>query len=172
MNRTISLNGSTLKYQIKNRIWYVLFTPVENDLDAQLDTIATKNCQLQGLSHKSFLYKGVRFNADTTGPPLRSNKLAPSLKPEMEDYLSKVNECRDYEENLITGYITMVLNLCKHPRDCLRLLPSGLHAHIESLLIGCTESDLNEETVQEVLKKNQKPLQMIKERMALNLLLR
>ena len=169
---TTSLYEPNLKYLIKTRIWGVLFTPVENALDAQLDLIATKNCQLQGLSHKSFLYKGVRFNADITGPPLRSNKLAPSLKPEMEDYLSKVNEYRDYEENVITGYITLVLNLCKHPRDCLRLLPSGLHAHIESLLSNCTESDLDEETVQEALKKNQKPYQMIKERMALNLLLR
>lgn len=169
---TTSLYEPNLKYLIKTRIWGVLFTPVENALDAQLDLIATKNCQLQGLSHKSFLYKGVRFNADITGPPLRSNKLAPSLKPEMEDYLSKVNEYRDYEENVITGYITLVLNLCKHPRDCLRLLPSGLHAHIESLLNNCTESDLDEETVQETLKKNQKPYQMIKERMALNLLLR
>ena len=169
---TISLNGSTLKYQIKNRIWYVLFTPVENDLDAQLDIIAIKNCRLQGLSHKSFLYKGVKYNADITGPPLRSNQLAPSLKPEMEDYLSKVKEYLSNEENLIIGYITMILNLCEHPRDCLRLLPSGLHTHIESLLRGFTETDLNEETVQEVLKKNQKPLQMIKERMALNLLLR
>lgn len=161
-----------LKYLIKIRIWSVLFASVENALDEQLNLIATKNCQLQGLSHKSFLYKGVRFNADTTSPPLRSNKLAPSLKPEMEDYLSKVNEYRNYEENLIIGYITMILNLCKHPRDCLRLLPSGLHAHIESLLSDCTESTLDEETVQEVLKKNQKPFQMIKERMALNLLLR
>lgn len=161
-----------LKYRIKSRIWGVLFTPVEEDLEKQLEAIASKNCQLQGLSHKSFLYKGVRFNADTTPPPLRSNYLAPSLKPDMEEYLGKVNEYRDHEENLITGYITMVLNLCIHPRDCLRLLPTGLHSHIEDLLITCTESNLNEEMVQKVLKNNQKPIQMIKERMALNLLVK
>lgn len=161
-----------LKYRIKGHIWEVLFAPVEKDLKKQLEVIASKNCHLQGLSHKSFLYKGMRFNADTTPPPLRSNHLAPSLQPDMEEHLGKVKEYRDYEETLITGYVTMVLNLCKHPRDCLRLLPSGLHAHIESLLSVCTESDLDEETVQVILKKNQKPIQMIKERMALNLLLR
>ena len=161
-----------LKYRIKSRIWGVLFTPVEKELDKQLEAIASKNCQLQGLSHKSFLYKGVRFNADTTPPPLRSNPLAPSLKAEMEEYLGKVNEYRDHEELLITGYITMVLNLCTHPRDCLRLLPTGLYSHVEDLLSVCTESNLNEEMVQVILKNNQKPIQMIKERMALNLLVK
>ena len=161
-----------LKYRIKSRIWGVLFTPVEKELDKQLEAIASKNCQLQGLSHKSFLYKGVRFNVDTTPPPLRSNHLAPSLKPDMEEYLDKVNEYRNHEENLITGYITMVLNICIHPRDCLRLLPTGLHAHIADLLSTCTESTLNEEMAQVILKNNQKPIQMIKERMALNLLVK
>lgn len=161
-----------LKYQIKRRIWEVLFTPVEKNLENQLEAIASKNCQLQGLSHKSFLYKGVKFNADTTPPLLRSNYLAPSLKPEMEDYLNKVKDCRDREEVLIMGYITMVLNLCTHPRNYLRFLPSGLHPHVEDLLRTSPESDLDEEIVQEVLKNNQKPIQMIKERMALNLLLR
>lgn len=161
-----------LKYQIKSRIWEVLFTPVEKELDKQLEAIASKNCHLQGLSHKSFLYKGVRFNADTTAPLLRSNYLAPSLNPDMEEYLSKVNKYRDHEENIITGYITMVLNLCTHPLDCLRLLPTGLHAHIADLLSTCTESNLNEEMVQVILKNNQKPIQMIKERMVLNLLVK
>ena len=169
---TKPLYEPNLKYRIKGRIWEVLFTPVEKDLKKQLEVIASKNCHLQGLSHKSFLYKGMRFNADTTPPPLRSNYLAPSLKPDMEEYLSKVNEYRDHEENLITGYITMVLNLCTHPLDCLRLLPTGLHAHVADLLRTSPESDLDEGIVQEVLKNNQKPIQMIKERMALNLLLR
>ena len=169
---TKPLYEPNLKYRIKGRIWEVLFTPVEKDLKKQLEVIASKNCHLQGLSHKSFLYKGMRFNADTTPPPLRSNYLAPSLKPDMEDYLNKVKDCLHREEVLIMGYITMVLNLCTHPRNYLRFLPSGLHPHVEDLLRTHPESDLDEEIVQEVLKNNQKPIQMIKERMALNLLLR
>jgi len=169
---TKPLYEPNLKYSIKSRIWAVLFTPVENALEKQLNAIATKNCHLQGLSHKSFLYKGERFNTDNTPPPLRSNYLAPSLKPEMEDYLNKVKEYLNHEEVTIMGYITMILNICRYPRDCLLLLPSGLHSSVEDLLVNCPGSDLKEEEVHEVLSNNQKTIQMIKERMALNLLLR
>ena len=161
------------KQQIKDMLYAFLYTPVEKQLEKQLDQIITRNCMIQGLGHRSFAYKGVLYNLDMSKPPRRMNPLVPQLTGAMEDYLKEVQQLNRVELPYVLGFITAVLNASNDLHDYLRVLPEAIHRPIEQLIASypCRTKKLTDFDVDSIQKKHQKPIDLIRQRTVTNLLI-
>ena len=161
-----------LKFLISSYLQDVLFSPLLNDLDNRLDRLIQHNCTLQGYGHKSVYYKGELFVTDDQIPPRKSQRLAPSLIPEMEGFLADKRKFYDDEKLVIVGFLTRILNSINRLDDLYRILPSNLHHRIQDLVSLCTSDkpSISDEQVQQLLENDKEAFHLMKERMALNLL--
>ena len=161
------------KQQIKEALYDFLYTPVEKQFKLRLDTLIIQNTLLGGHRHKSFSYKGVTYNCDVTHPPRKMNRLLPQLQPAMDEYLNELKLLNETELPFVIGFINQVLNASNDLGDYLRLLPESVHFPVERLLATCPckMQNLSEETVAEFRKKNEASLQLMKQRLAINLII-
>ena len=172
MDETLQHDPRT-KQQIKDMLYAFLYTPVEKQLEKQLDQIITRNCAIQALSHRSVTYKGHFYNLDMAKPPRRMNTLAPQLTGAMEDYLKELNQLNKTELPYVLGFISAVLNASNDLHDYLRVLPEAIHQPIEQLIASCPRrtKKLSDFDVDSIQKKHQKPIDLIRQRMVTNLLI-
>ena len=161
------------KSQIKDLLYAFLYTPVQNQFQQRLDTLITRNAVIQGISHKSFIYKGVIYSCDTTPVPRRMNRLAIQLVPDMNDYLIDLKQLNEHELPYVLGFINQVLNSSNDLHDYLRLLPQSVHQPIEKLIATwpCRAKQLTDEDVQAIQTKNSQPILLMKQRMVSNMLI-
>lgn len=90
----------------------------------------------------------------------------------MNAYLVELDTLNKTELPYVLGYINQVLNSSDTLPDYLRLLPESVHSAIQHL-IGtwpCHTNKLPDAAVQDIRTKNQKALNLMFQRMALNLL--
>lgn len=161
------------KTQIKDALYNFLYLPVQNQFKARLDTLVTRNTVLGGYSHKHVVYKGVVYNVDATAPPVKKNRLAPQLRAEMDEYLRDQAQLNDNELPYVIGFINQILNSSNDLTDYLRLLPESVHYPLEQMLANCPcrSTTLDEAKVAQIRAKNQATIDMIKQRLARNLLI-
>ena len=166
------LECSRIKYDIKTRLYRHLFDPVLRDFQKQIAAIGTKNGLLWGTSEKHFSYKGSSYLVNDVPVPRRLLRLHKSLFDTMDSLLEFKNKFSYEEEIVITNYITRVLNSSKSPHDFLKMFPSAVHPVIQDLVetLPTNLTPMPEEELQAVIQSSQKPIQLMKERMALNLL--
>lgn len=162
------------KQQIKDILYRLLYDPVQRNFKTQLDGIITKNAVLGRMSHASFSYKGELYNCDTSSaPPRKANRLLPQMVPIMETYLAELRDLNEKEVPYVLGYINQVLNSTNTLTDYLRLLPDAVHDSLKSIITTCPccTKKLPAEVVTKHLEKNQNPIAMMKQRMAINLII-
>ena len=166
------LQFSRIKYDIKTRLYRHLFDPVLIDFQKQIAAIGTKNSLLCGTSEKHFSYKGQSYLVNEVPVVRRFLRLHKSLYDSMDSFLETQKKFVDGEEIIISNFITRVLNSSKNPHDFLKIFPSAVHHVIQDLVetIPITLPSIPEEELQAVIQSSQKPIQLMKERMALNLL--
>ena len=160
------------KQQIQQRLQALLYTPVEINFQARLNTLIMRNTLLGGYRHKSFVYKGHVYSSDVEPPPLRQNRLIPQLKADMEEYLRDLESLNKEELPYVMGYITNVLNSSNSIADYLQLFPEAVHQPIRELAKSCPcqQKSLSDTAIAEILQKNAKGIDLMKQRMTLNLL--
>lgn len=166
------LQFSRIKYDIKTRLYHHLFDPVYRDFQKQIAAIGTKNSLLLGTNEKHFSYKGLTYLVGDVPISRSFSRLHKSLYDSMEYFLETRKKFLDGEELIISNFITRVLNSSKNPHDFLKMFPSALH-HVIQDLVDASPTNLPsmpEEELQAVIQSSQKPIQLMKERMALNLL--
>lgn len=156
-----------VKQHIKDTLYEFLFEPVNNSLKKQLEHLVYRNCVINHYTHKSLAYKGSIYNFDTEAPPRRWNRLSPELRPTMDKILKDTKELGDLEVPYVMGYITQVLNSSEHLSDYLALLPDCVHPAFRKILHNLPAPSL--EPAKKVF--NQKAVDLIKQRMVMNLLL-
>ena len=161
------------KQQIKDMLLDSLYKPVRKHFNERLENLINRNVVLVGASHKSFVYKGKLYTCDSTPPPRRSIRLHPTLKDEVEKYLQELNHLNTTELPYVLGFITHVLNSSNDFCDYFRLFPEALHDPLRKLVSTCTcrAKKLSEDAVKSIKENNEKAIQIIKERMVLNLLM-
>lgn len=162
------------KQQIKDMLYSFLYQPVKDQYDKKLQSIIKQNCSLLASGHDSFIYKGVVYAAtESTKLPRKMNRLAPQLEPLMNEYLKEVKQLNEYELPYVLGFINQVLNSSNDLQDYLKVLPPSIHRPIEELIASCPcrTTKLTPDKVQEMQEKNQLPIELIKKRQVLNLLL-
>lgn len=160
------------KQQIKDLLYASLYEPIHNAFQKRLEHIIIKNTMLIGASHKSFVYKGANYSLETSRPPTRMNRLHASMKQEMDEYLSEIKALNDHEVPYVLGFINQVLNTSNDLCDYLKVLPEPLHFPLKKLIATCPcrSHTLTDQLAQDLLDKNQKSIELIKERMVRNLL--
>jgi len=161
------------KQQIKDALYQSLYAPIEKRFEQRLREIIVNNTLAIRSGHKSFSYKGKFYNADTSPPPRKANRLHPSMQAEMDNYLSELSILNQQEIPYVVGYINRVLNSSNHLCDYYKLLPDSLHAPLKKLIHSCPckGTSLTEEQVDAIQKSNKDPMDMLKQRMVINLLI-
>lgn len=161
------------KSQVKQTLYEYLYTPVEKQFRTRIDTLIIRNTLLGQHSHKSFHYKGVLYSCDSAPPPRKWNRLVPQLKEQMEDYLRDMDDLNRRELPYVLGFINQVLNSSNHFEDYLRLLPECLHPPLKKLIASCPchNGSLVDDRIEQLVKANQMPIALIKQRMVSNLIL-
>jgi hypothetical protein len=161
------------KQQIKDALYERLYSPIEHRFQQRLREIIVSNTLASRSGHMSFSYKGVYYNVDKNPPPRIANRLHPSMQAEMDTYLKELNELNQKEIPYVVGYINRVLNSSNHLCDYYRLLPDSLHPPLAKLIgtCPCQGNGLTEEQVAAIQKANNESLELLKQRMVINLLI-
>lgn len=161
------------KLQIKDMLYSFLYEPVQRQFKQRLDTLILQNAQLIGASHPSFMYKGEYYSTDNSRPPKRMNQLSSQLKPQMDEYLKDLKALNEYELPYVMGFINQVLNSTNELHDYLKVFPNSVHQPIENLIATCPcrAKSLTPENVEELQRKNAVPIQLIKKRLMINLII-
>src|SRR4030095_5111123 len=160
------------KQQIKDALYAFLYEPVQKQFKSRIDILITRNTLLGGYSHKSFSYKGVVYNSDSTHPPLKKNRLLPQLRASMDEYLTDLEELNSHELPYVLGFINQVLNASNDFKDYLRLLPESVHHPLQQLMATCPcrTVHLTDEKVEQLKEKNKESIDLMKQRLVLNLI--
>ena len=159
------------KQQIVNAIYAYLYEPVSLAFQKRLDALIIKNSLTLGVNSKSVVYKGEYYTMSGSGISTAS-RLAPVLKQEMDEYLKDVAQVNEGEMPFVMGFIRQVLNSSNDMNDYLRVLPRSVHHPVEKLILSCPcrSKSLTEATVSTLLTSNEVPINLMKRRMVLNLL--
>lgn len=158
---------------VKDAIYDYLYDPVMTDFGNRLVGIVDENSALHGNEQRCFTYRGHLYTRDPhwiDSKPL--NRLHPSLYDEMNRFLKDKDDLKTGEQPYVNGYLNQVLNISKTMEDCLELLPSGVHKPVYDFIDrwGTASVTLDAGIIERFLKRNQLPLQMLKQRLLLNLL--
>lgn len=163
------------KQRLKHALYHFLYTPVEQQFAVRLKTIVDKNCMTGGFSHRSFVYRGVLYNVDTSNFPggVKRNRLVPSLHGEMNEYIKDKYKIRDEEMPLIMGFLNTVLNSSNAVVDYLKLLPEAVHKPIRDLAHICPScpEQLTAAQVEDITNRSKLSIMLLRERMVRNLLI-
>lgn len=166
-------HDSRTKQQIKDFLYEFLYEPVQRQFKTRLDTLIVRNAVMAGYGHKHFSYRGEVYNADTTLPPTRKNRLLAALRPEMDAYLQDVQQLNTEELPYVLGFLNQVLNSSCDFDDYFHLFPEQLHEPLRRLQAGfpCRTSRLTPDRIAQIQLTSETPVQMIKERLVRNLLI-
>lgn len=162
------------KQLIKDRIYSHLYAPVKRDYEQRLESIILKNSQYHGNGQRWMSFRGTDYSLKEAGPqPLPTNRCHPELKGVMQEYVDELSQLINEEVPYVLGFITHTLNTSNSPQDYLRVFPQSVHQPIQSLVdtYGYQHEHLSDEKVDELIRKHEKTIEMVKKRMVLNLLL-
>lgn len=162
------------KQQLKDLLYHYLYDPVERRFKERLDSIIRDNCRLTHSGYDCFSYKRKVYMLDDRYlPPRQPPRLDVSLVPTMDLYLSDLIEVNGKEVPFVLGFITQVLNSSDNLHDYIRALPPSVHKPLKDIIdrCGCKTASLSELELQNLLVRNTQSINLMKQRMVLNLLL-
>lgn len=162
-----------IKRQIKDAIHAHLYEPVGKDFAKRLEALIYQNCLKMKYGHKSFSFKGITYTIDSSPAPRMANRLAPEYVPDMKAYLADLHQVNRQEMPYVMGFIDQVLNSSNHLEDYLVLFPESLHRIIQDFIDACPcrNHALTGAQIREIRDRNNKSIQLLKERLTTNLLL-
>ena len=160
------------KQQVKDALYAYIYDPVKKQFKQRIDTLILRNSLLGRYSHNHFVYKGELYNAESTHPPLRKNRLIVQLKPAMDEYLKDLGELNNTELPYVLGFINQVLNSSCDMQDYLKVLPPAIHTPLNKFIASCPckSSRLASSKVDEMVDMNSESIKLIQRRLVLNLI--
>lgn len=166
-NALVQLIEHFRKYYIEQ-----LYAPVLKASDIEITGLIQQNCALTHETHSSFAYKGQYYNKDWRPAPPHRPKLHDKLVPAVESWLREFGRDIEMEQRLIDGYLRSITAFDKQPKNWLPLLPPDTHQYVRVLFATDDwETDLSSEKIEAFLAKYQTGYDLIRKRLALNLLL-
>ena len=160
------------KQEIKDRLYHFLYDPLMQRMQARLSRLIQQNSLVQQTEYLGFSYKGQAYVIDSRQQPIRLPRLVSGLRPQMDAYLEEANHINCTEIPFVLGFITQVLNSSNDLQDYLKVLPDCLHPPIREMALSCAclTERLNQSQVEDLQRRNQVPIELIKQRLVLNLL--
>jgi hypothetical protein len=135
------------------------------------------NCQqsVTNIDMPAFTYLGKIHAPQLYVKPKMAPQLHDSLHARMDSWLQNEMTVLKEEMVIVSGYITAVLNTSNSPDDWMRLLPPAVHAPLQQYKSQSFDHlvppVLTNDQVNAFLTKQERFLNMLKGRMALNLLM-
>lgn len=156
---------------MKQAILEIMYRPYFDLRHQKLQHLVARNCVLQHNQTQCFIYRGQQYGSVQVGLRVRP-KLHPDLHHEMDEIMKESDQITMKERPYVDNYIALVLNASPHAKDWLALMPDTFQAPIRALLVACpTDSTiLNQSKVESILQQNQEAIQLMKQRMARNLI--
>lgn len=163
------------KQLIKDKIYAHLYEPTKAQFKKRLKAIVQQNSTLHQNAQVAFRYNGeIYFDHEYKPPfPQPINQLHPSLHSLMDEYLEDLDMLNTEELPYVLNYITQVLNSSDHLPDYFKLFPSSIHAVIQELINNCVcrADSITPDKAEDIKRKNTVPIELMKQRMVLNLLI-
>jgi len=163
------------KSQIRDVLYDYLYKPVRRKFRRELDEIVVANTRALASSYACFVYRnGLYKKSDFQGlPPRPANRLVKGLQDRMETYLHDLGQVNQHELPYVMGFINNVLNSSDDLKDYLQVFPSVLHPPLNQMIdkCPCKSTKLAPEAAEEMRDRNQHSIELIKQRLAYNLLL-
>lgn len=163
------------KQLIKDKIYAHLYDPTKRQFNNRLKAIVQQNSTLHQNSQVCFRYKGEIYFDHDYKPPFQQpiNQLHLSLHTLMDEYLLDLDKLNTEELPYVLSYITQVLNSSDHLPDYFKLLPTSVHSVIQELIDSCVcrADAITPEKAEAIKNKNIVPMELMKQRMVLNLLI-
>jgi hypothetical protein len=124
------LNDPHAKQALKDDLLRYLYDPVWKQWQKTIEHTLIRNCRLMGYQHRSFLFSGHWYCADSNPAPRVQNRLSPELVIAFRNALDEVNAIERTERPYVEGCIVAALNLSNSYPDYLKLLPDALAPRI------------------------------------------
>lgn len=162
------------KTMIRDELYEHIYRPVREQFRKRLHTLITKNSALHGNTQAFMRFRNVVYHTDNPGQqPRVVNTCHKTLLPLMTEYADDLDKMNNEEVPYVLGFITAVLNSSNSLQDYLRLFPECIHKPVEDLIrrCGCRQTTLAPERVDEIRTNHQIPIEVLKQRMVMNLLL-
>lgn len=162
------------KHQLKDMLYHYLYDPVERRFKERLDAMIKDNDRITNNYTECMSYRGTLYQINPQFKPPRSvPRLSKLLVPRMDAYLAEVRQLNNDELPFVLGFITQVLNSSDNLHDYVRALPDSVHKPLKEVIArcGCHTASLTELELQNLLIRNAASINLMKQRMVLNLLL-
>ena len=167
------LHDPQTKKQIKEALYLFLYSPVLKQFAKRIDDLVANNSMLLSSVESSFIYKNVTYCATGASLTRRVSNLHKQLHVYMDQYLTDIDQLNNYELPRVLGFINQVLNASNDLQDYLSVLPSSMHPPVERLILSCPcrNKKLTLDKITTLQLSNQVPIDLMKQRLILNLLL-
>lgn len=136
----------------------------------RLEALISKNTAMQG-GDLIFIYKGEHYSGEGVRRTVRkTNSLHPLLKELMDEWIAEKIAMKD-EQSLVKAFLASVLNSSNNVSDYYRLLPECLHKALRPFKhLPDFNEPIPDWIVTEFQEKNQRAINLIKQRFVLNLI--
>jgi hypothetical protein len=159
---------------IKEAMFAFLYQPLEVSTHKRLKTLIIKNSLLYGNNQHCLSYRGKEYAIDADSKrPRAMNRLKAELRPLMDEYLEDLVEINTVERPYVLGFINQTLNASSSLQDYLKIFPESMHKPLKHFIDTCGSrvGKLEPETIADIRHKNLIPIELMKKRMVLNLLI-
>ena len=163
------------KMMLRDGILSALYEPYSNFMQKELHKIIESNSKWLHSPLMHFLYRGELFYMGSPSDlPRQKNRIHPDMEEKMKVYLEEAHSF-NLEKEQVHGFIVQVLNLSDVFEDYLKVLPECIHEacikSYENCWKGLTFVAADSKDIEHLLRSNQKAINTIKERVALNLII-
>lgn len=167
-----SIQDPRLKKNMKAWILQIMYVPYHDYCKRSIMVLVYRNQMIQGTQYEMFSFKGVTYGKVPAGVHVKP-KLHPELHPAMLALIEDSKNVHEKERPYVESYIAVALNSSDSAYDWIKLFPECFHAPLQTYIAGglTDPPELSDERVVEILTKNQPHIDLMRQRMARNLLL-
>jgi len=160
----------TKKYNVRLMLEEFIYKPAETKLEKKLNAIMNSHSIDDPHRSMAFMFKGQVYAPKDYRSPGKITLLSRRLYPNMEEWLKETNKLQE-EKIKASNYLTCILNEAENLADLQALLPECLHPGLGITGSASHSSLLTPEHIEAVNHQHTDSIQMIKERLVLNLLI-
>lgn len=164
-----------MKREIRDHLYQYLYSAVERKFNARLKEIVIQNSRLKQSSADAFVYNNETFTAEPNTVRIRNVPLLdPRLHSVMDDFLAEREELNAREMPFVLGFINETLNASDDLQDYMRIFPENLHPPLKEIVNKCLcrQARLSEERVKEIQERNARPMELMRQRLVYNIIMK
>ena len=162
---------SQTKVELRELLHFYLYERVEEHRKEQLESLIKANCTLSNSSFPAFRFRGATYQVNAfVGYQAYPRQLHPGLIPVVEKFVAEQEQLLEYEQPMVRGYITAVLNSSNSLKDYLRLLPASVHLALADITMPDLPATLSESDIDSMNVRYAQHISLLKQRLLLNLL--